>query len=101
MFRKSFEVPEGMTLEQLIEAAEAYQRKKRREYLARRPEMVMQQRITSAANLLKKHGFIVLEADGFPGDPWSWDFKTEDINLRAALDVLRSAIETARKAATP
>lgn len=48
----------GLTLEQLDEYARQRTNRARRECYARHPERVMRQRLTSATNLLNRHGLI-------------------------------------------
>lgn len=51
-------LPEGITEELLDKYARDYQNAARRKSYARHPERVMRQRLTSAANLLARHGLI-------------------------------------------
>lgn len=95
MVRRPFEIPEGMNLEQLIEAAEAYQRKKRNEYNAAHKDQIMRQRIRSAMNLLKRHGYIIIPLDNVPaGDPWAWD----ELTAKMMTAAIRASVRETREA---
>lgn len=58
MALNSYTLPEGVTLEMLDEYARERENAARRACYARHPERVMRQRLTSAANLLTRHGLI-------------------------------------------
>lgn len=58
MYQNAFELPDNLTLEQLDEYARARMNETRRQYYARNPDKVIRNRLTSAANLLYRHGLI-------------------------------------------
>lgn len=58
MPKTTWNLPEGVTLEMLDEYARDHENAARRASYARHPERVMRQRLTSAANLLTRHGLI-------------------------------------------
>ena len=55
---KAYNLPEGVTVDLVDEYARLRINYARRESYARHPERVMRQRIISAANLLKKMGYL-------------------------------------------
>ncbi len=94
--RKDLDLPHGMTWEELEEATAEYQRRKRREYAARHPDVIQAQRDRAAAARLKRRGYIVLPmVEVPPGDPWTeWD----ELTIRGMADALRAAVAEAREA---
>lgn len=95
MARRPFEIPEGMNLEQLIEAAEAYRRMKRNQYNAAHRDQILRQRINSAMNLLKKHGYIIIPLTDVPaGDPWAWD----ELTAKMMTAAIRASVKETREA---
>ena len=93
--RKDLELPHGMTWEELEAATAEYQRRKRREYAARHPDVIQAQRDRAAAARLKRRGFVILELDKLPpGDPWEWD----DLLVRGIADALRAQVAETRRA---
>lgn len=58
MYQSDYQLPAGMTAQQLDEYARARMNETRRQYYARNPEKIIRNRLTSAANLLAKHGLI-------------------------------------------
>ena len=58
MPQNTWNLPEGVTLDMLDEYARERENAARRASYARHPERVMRQRLTSAANLLTRHGLI-------------------------------------------
>lgn len=63
-----FELPPGVTLEQLDAYARERENARRRADYARHPERAERQRLTSYTNFLRRHGRVVL--DNLP--PWPW-----------------------------
>ena len=58
MSQRNWNLPEGVTLAMLDEYARERENAARRASYARHPERVLRQRLTSAANLLTRHGLI-------------------------------------------
>lgn len=94
--RRPLQIPPSMTLEELEAATAEYQRRKRREYAARHPDVIDRQRDRAAAARLKRRGYIVLPmVEVPPGDPWTeWD----ELTIRGMADALRAAVAEAREA---
>ena len=63
-----FELPPGVTLEQLDAYARERESARRRADYARHPERAERQRLTTYTNFLRRHGRVVL--DNLP--PWPW-----------------------------
>lgn len=63
-----FELPPGVTLEQLDAYARERENERRRADYARHPERAERQRLTTYTNFLRRHGRVVL--DNLP--PWPW-----------------------------
>lgn len=63
-----FELPPGVTLEQLDAYARERENARRRADYARHPERAERQRLTTYTNFLRRHGRVVL--DNLP--PWPW-----------------------------
>ena len=70
MGRHSFTIPDGYTLEQITELAEERLREQRRNYNKTHPEIILQQRLRTYANTLRKHGFFVMKGT-VPPPPWN------------------------------
>ena len=58
------------SLEQIEEYARQRERQQRNRWNREHPEKVMQQRIRTAANLLRRHDYTVIKGK-FPPPPWS------------------------------
>ena len=63
-----FELPPGVTIEQLDAYARERENARRRADYARHPERAERQRLTTYTNFLRRHGRVVL--DNLP--PWPW-----------------------------
>ena len=63
-----FELPPGVTLEQLDAYARERENARRRADYARHPERAERQRLATYTNFLRRHGRVVL--DNLP--PWPW-----------------------------
>lgn len=68
MSTKPFELPPGLTMEELDEYARVRENARRRADYARHPERAERQRLRAYTNYLRKHGRVVLE--NLP--PWPW-----------------------------
>ena len=66
----SFNLPDGITMEQLERYAVEKQRRQRNEYNRAHPEKVMAQRITAAKNLIQKNGGAVVMGPCPDADDW-------------------------------
>ena len=55
---RPWELPSGMTLEAWDQYIHEREKERRRECYARHPDRAIRQRLTCAANLLNRHGFI-------------------------------------------
>lgn len=79
-----FNLPDGLTLEQLDEYARKRENARRREDYARHPERVERQRLSTYTNFLRKHGRIVMTRP--PAPPWN------DLQAKAILKALETAM---------
>ena len=64
MGKQKWELPAGYDLETVVAYAEERERRKRREWNAKHPELVEQQRIRTYVRFLAKRGFTVTNAEG-------------------------------------
>lgn len=78
-------IPEGYSLEELTELAEAHIRQQRNEWNRRHPEVVERQRCRTYKNFLQRHGMVVIEK--LPPQPW--DTATEKNILQSLREGLR------------
>lgn len=79
-----FNLPDGLTLEQLDEYARKKENERRREDYARHPERAERQRLSSYTNFLRRHGRIVMARP--PAPPWN------DLQAKAILKALETAM---------
>lgn len=66
---KTWELPEGLTLDQLDEYARQRENARRRADYAKHPERVLRQRLSTYSNFLRKNGRIVMTMP--PAPPWN------------------------------
>ena len=82
---REFTLPDGITMEQLDAYAVAKEKERRRKWAQDHPDKVLEQRITTSKNLLKKSGFSVIPK--LP--PLPWDELTEHgiiVALKATME---------------
>lgn len=84
-----WQLPEGVTLEQLTAYAENKLREKRRQYNASHPEIVRQQRIRTYANFLRRNGMFVMDAQ-VPAPPWN------ELQEKCILQAIKANLEGLR-----
>ena len=77
-------LPEGLTLEQLDEYARQRENARRRADYAKHPERVERQRLSTYSNFLRRHGRIVMTRP--PAPPWS------DLQKKCILKALEAAM---------
>lgn len=90
MERHEWQLPEGFTQEQIDRYAAEQERKRRREYNQRHPEIVRNQRIRTYSNFLRKQGVFVMDAGSFPPQPW------DSLTEKAVLQAVRANLEGLR-----
>lgn len=84
-----WQLPEGVTLDELTEYAERKIREKRRQYNRDHPEIVKQQRLRTYANFLRRNGMLVMDAQ-VPAPPWN------ELQEKCILQAIRANMEGLR-----
>ena len=82
-------LPEGLTLEMLDEYARVKENARRRADYAKHPDRVLRNRLTTATNLLNRHGRIVMSCP--PPLPWT------EAQQSAILTELAAAMEVCER----
>lgn len=91
-FLKQWQIPDGVTLEQITAYAEQRLREQRRKYNKEHPEVIEQQRIRTYTNFLKKRNFIVIPGPLPPVEEWDYEptkkaiLRTLMMNMEGACD---------------
>lgn len=80
-----FELPPGVTLEQLDAYARERENARRRADYARHPERAERQRLTTYTNFLRRHGRVVL--DNLP--PWPWTDSDRAVAMSQLIEAAR------------
>ena len=83
-FSMEWNLPEGLTLDQLDEYARQRENARRRADYAAHPERALRQRLSSYSNFLRKNGRIVIARP--PAPPWN------DLQQKAILQALEAAM---------
>lgn len=94
MSSKGFQLPEGITLEQLDAYARERENARRRADYRKHPERVERHRLTTYCNFINRHGLSVIPTP--PAPPWTEQQRDEIIlALQTAMEAQKEGVSVA------